>query len=85
MAITSTVLRFRRLQQEAPEWSLLRARNAGLIIAVVQGYFPPERRARTAAEVVAELDQDLQLLRETGAEFDSTATGYVAYGFTTAT
>lgn len=78
MAITSAVLRFRRLQQEAPEWSLLRARNAGLIIAVVQAYFPPERRVRPAAEVVAELDQDLELLRGTGAEFDSTATAYVA-------
>lgn len=78
MAITSTALRYRRLQQEAPEWSLLRARNAGLIIAVVQEYFPPERRVRAAAEVVAELDQDLELLRGSGAEFDSTATGYVA-------
>ncbi len=78
MAITSAVLRFRRLQQEAPEWSLLRARNAGLIIAVVQDYFPPERRVRPAAEVVAQLDQDLDVLREAGVEFDSTATGYVA-------
>lgn len=77
MGITSSVLRYRRLQQEAPEWSLLRARTAGLIVAVVQDYFPPERRIRPAAEVIAELDQDLERLRETGAEFESTATAYI--------
>ncbi|MCV7193125.1 DUF3375 domain-containing protein [Mycolicibacterium brumae] len=78
MAITSAALRYRRLQQEAPEWALLRARNAGLIVAVVQDYFPPERRVRPAAEVIAELDVDLDLLRETGAELESSATAYVA-------
>ena len=77
MGITSSVLRYQRLQKEAPEWSLLRARTAPLIVAVVQDYFPPERRIRPAAEVIAELDQDLERLRETAAEFESTATAYV--------
>lgn len=77
MGITSSVLRYQRLQKEAPEWSLLRARTAGLIVAVVRDYFPPERRIRPAAEVIAELDQDLEQLRETAAEFESTATAYV--------
>ncbi|KWX68837.1 DUF3375 domain-containing protein [Mycobacterium sp. NAZ190054] len=77
MGITSSVLRYRRLQQEAPEWSLLRARTAALIVAVVQDYFPPERRIRSAAEVITELDRDLERLRESGAEFESTATAYV--------
>ena len=77
MGITSSVLRYQRLQQEAPEWSLLRARTAGLIVAVVQDYFPPERRIRPVAEVIAELDQDLERLRETGVEFESTAAAYV--------
>ncbi|MCV7046809.1 DUF3375 domain-containing protein [Mycobacterium frederiksbergense] len=85
MGITSSVLRYRRLQQEAPEWSLLRARTAGLIVAVVQEYFPPEQRTRPAAEVVAQLDQDLAQLREVGAEFESTAavyvTGWVSAGY----
>lgn len=71
------MLRYQRLQQDAPEWSLLRARNAGLIVAVVQDYFPPERRTRAVADVIAELDQDLEKLREAGAEFESTATAYV--------
>lgn len=78
MAITATTLRYRRLQQEAPEWSLLRARNAGLIVAVVQEYFPPEQRVRAAADVIAELDTDLELLREAGAELESAASAYVA-------
>ena len=78
MGITSSVLRYQRLQKEAPEWSLLRARTAGLIVAVVQEYFPPERRVRPAAEVIADLDQDLERLRETAAEFESTATAYVS-------
>lgn len=77
VGITSSVLRYQRLQQDAPEWSLLRARTAGLIVAVVQEYFPPERRIRPAAEVIAELDQDLHLLREAGAEFDATAHAYI--------
>jgi hypothetical protein len=77
VGITSSVLRYQRLHKEAPEWSLLRARTAALIVAVVQDYFPPERRIRPAAEVIAELDQDLERLRETAAEFESTATAYV--------
>lgn len=78
MGITSSVLRYQRLQKEAPEWSLLRARTAGLIVAVIQDYFPPERRIRPAAEVIAELDQDLERLREAAPEFESTATTYVS-------
>lgn len=77
MGITSSVLRYQRLQQEAPEWALLRARTAGLIVAVVQDYFPPEHRTRPVAEVIAQLDQDLERLRETGAEFESTAAAYI--------
>lgn len=76
--MTSSVLRYRHLQQEAPEWSLLRARTAALIVAVIQEHFPPERRIRPAAELIAELDQDLERLREAGAEFESTAAAYVA-------
>lgn len=72
------MLRYQRLQKETPEWSLLRARTAGLIVAVVQDYFPPERRIRPAAEVIAELDQDLERLREIAPEFESTATAYVS-------
>lgn len=85
MAITSAVLRYRRLQQEAPEWALLRARNAGLIIAVIGDYFPAERRKRPAAEVIARLEEDLEPLREAGADFEATAhkyiTGWVADGY----
>jgi hypothetical protein len=78
VGITSSVLRYQRLQKEAPEWSLLRARTAGLIVAVVQDYFPPERRIRAAAEVIAELEQDLEQLRETAAEFvESTTSAYI--------
>lgn len=78
VAIASSVLRYQRLQKESPEWSLLRARTAGLIVAVIQDYFPPERRTRPAAEIIAALDQDLEQLRELGAEFESTAAAYVA-------
>lgn len=71
------MLRYQRLQKEAAEWALLRARTAALIVAVVQDYFPPERRIRPAADVIAQLDQDLERLRETAAEFESTATAYI--------
>jgi hypothetical protein len=77
VGITSSVLRYQRLQKEAAEWALLRARTAALIVAVVQDYFPPERRIRPAADVIAQLDQDLERLRETAAEFESTATAYI--------
>ena len=78
MGISSSVLRYQRLHKEAPEWSMLRARTAALIVAVVQDYFPPERRVRPAAEVIAELDEDLVQLREATPEFESTAAAYVS-------
>jgi hypothetical protein len=78
VGITSSVLRYQRLQREAPEWSLLRAGTAGLIVAVLRDYFPPERRIRSVAEVIVELEQDLVRLREAGGEFDSTAAVYIA-------
>ena len=64
MAVVSSTLAFRSLQQEDVAWKLLNAQNAAAVIAVLSERLGGETGKRTVADLVNLVDADLEELRE---------------------
>lgn len=77
MSAVHAALTARRLLSESPAWSLLRAANAPVALAVLGNRFSRQQRQVSAAELIEATEADLDELRDRGFELPQNAISYV--------
>jgi Protein of unknown function (DUF3375) len=77
MNANKAIVTYQRLR-DRPLWKLLVARNAPIIIALLQTYLLEETRSVSASLLFERLGRDLEELRARGEDFPQTAQAYVA-------
>lgn len=78
MSAIGDVHRLQTLRTEGSAWTLLRAKNAAVALALLGRHFSQGTRRIPAPELFALLDADLEELRDNGLDLPQTGQGYCA-------